>query len=96
MNSVWEKIISLKPDYNLLSFEEVYKDKMNSVYFLICYHNLLEKALCGGIKKEDWDKIQELTKKETDDFLKNKGEVWNFTFIFFKIFVIILYIMKGI
>ena len=75
MNSVWEKIISLKPDYNLLSFEEVYKDKMNSVYFLICYHNLLEKALCGGIKKEDWDKIQELTKKETDDFLKNKGEV---------------------
>lgn len=78
MNSVWDKIVSLAGDnldYQILPLQEVYKDKMNSIYFLICYHNLLEKALCGGIKKEDWDKIQELTKKETDDFLKNKSEV---------------------
>lgn len=74
MNSVWDKIAALKPDWKLLPIEDVYKEKMNSVYYLICYHNLLEKALCGGIKKEDWIKIQELTKKETEEFLKNKGE----------------------
>lgn len=74
MNSVWDKITSLKPDYTILPLEEVYKEKMNSLYLLICYHNLLEKALCGGIEKEDWDKIQKVVSDAADDFLKNKGE----------------------
>ena len=75
MNSVWDKIVSLKPDYTLLPLEEVYQDKMNDIYLLICYHNLLEKALCGGIKQEDWNKIQKVVHDAADDFLKDKGEV---------------------
>lgn len=51
MDSVWNKIISLKPDYKLLSFEDVYKEKMDYTYFTICFWNLYEKILCGGIKE---------------------------------------------
>ena len=47
MDSVWQKIVSLKPDYTLLSLEDVYKDKMNDLYLKICYYNLYEKYLCG-------------------------------------------------
>ena len=77
MNSVWEKIVSLASDehnYQILPLEEVYKEKMNDVYLLICYHNLLEKALCGGIEKKTWDKIQKLVSDYAADFLNNKGE----------------------
>ena len=35
MNSVWEKIISLKPNYNLLPIDEVYKEKMDKLYLKI-------------------------------------------------------------
>lgn len=62
MNSVWNKIISLKPNYIILPIEEVYTEKMNDIYFKICYSNLFEKFLCGGIAQEDWDKIS--SKKE--------------------------------
>ena len=58
MNSVWDKITNLQPDYTILPFEEVYKEKMNNTYLEICYYNLYEKYLCGGISKEDWDKIE--------------------------------------
>lgn len=47
MNSVWEKIISLKPNYKIIPIEEVYKNKMNDLYLKICYYNLYEKYLCG-------------------------------------------------
>jgi uncharacterized protein (TIGR02328 family) len=47
MNSVWEKIISLKPNYTILPLEEVYKEKMNDIYLKICCYNLYEKYLCG-------------------------------------------------
>ena len=57
MNSVWEKIVSLKPNYYLLSLNYIYPEKMNTLYLNICYYNLYEKYLCGGIKQEDWDKI---------------------------------------
>lgn len=43
MNSVWEKIISLKPDYKLLPLSEIYPLKMNDTYWTICYYNLKEK-----------------------------------------------------
>ena len=58
MNSVWDKITALKPDYTILPLEEVYKEKMNFEYLKICYYNLYEKYLCGGIKEEDWEKIR--------------------------------------
>lgn len=60
MNSVWEKIISLKPDYTILPLKEVYARKMDYNYFYICWYNLYEKYLCGGIKEEDWMKIRDI------------------------------------
>ena len=62
MNSVWEKIIALKPDYTILPLERVYFNKMNDTYWTICCYNLYEKYMCGGIDYEDWRKIDELAK----------------------------------
>ena len=59
MDSVWQKIIALKPQYTILPLSEVYKEKMNDTYWTICYYNLKEKWLCGGIKNDDWQKIEE-------------------------------------
>ena len=57
MNSVWDKITALSADYKILPLEEVYKEKMNDDYFNICYYNLYEKMLCGGIMPETWQQI---------------------------------------
>lgn len=57
MNSIWEKITSLKSNYTILPLEVIYPEKMDTLYLNICYYNLYEKYLCGGIKQEDWDKI---------------------------------------
>lgn len=57
INSVWEKITSLKSNYTILPLEAIYPEKMDTLYLNICYYNLYEKYLCGGIKQEDWDKI---------------------------------------
>ena len=65
MNSVWEKITSLKPNYNLLPIEEVYKEKMDNTYLIICSYNLYEKYLCGMFN----DKIT------IDEIAKNIGLV---------------------
>ena len=55
--SVWQKIISVADDYNILPLEELFPGWHNNTYWEICYYNLKEKWLCGGIKNEDWDKI---------------------------------------
>ena len=57
MESVWNKIIALKPNWNLLPLDEVYSDKMNDFYFKVCYYNLAEKHSCGGFGKE-WNLIE--------------------------------------
>jgi len=62
MESVWEKIIALKPNYIILPLEKVFFNKMNDIYLNICYYNLYEKYLCGGIDYEDWREIDELAK----------------------------------
>ena len=62
MNNVWEKIISLKPNYTIIPLALVYLAKMNSIYFDACWYNLYEKYLCGGINEKDWKKIDELAK----------------------------------
>ena len=64
MNSVWEKIISLKPDYNLLPFEEIYSNKMNKEYLTICYYNLYEKYLCNGLTDAEWFALDCVLKDE--------------------------------
>ena len=60
MDSVWNKIVALKPNYTLLPFTKIYEEKMNLTYINICYFNLLEKWICGGISNEDWNKIDKL------------------------------------
>ena len=60
MNSVWDKIVALKPNYTILPLEKVYLNKMNYDYLTICYYNLREKWECGGISNEDWSKIDTL------------------------------------
>jgi uncharacterized protein (TIGR02328 family) len=61
LDKVWDKITSVcDGDYNILPLNEIYPEWMNDTYFVICYYNLMEKWLCGGIKSEDWNKIEEL------------------------------------
>ena len=59
MDSVWKKIESVCDDYNIVPLNEIYTDWMNDEYWLICYYNLKEKWLRGGIKDKDWQKIEE-------------------------------------
>ena len=60
MKNVWEKIAGIcDGDYNIIPMDEVYPEWMNDEYFIICYYNLKEKWMCGGIKDEDWFKICE-------------------------------------
>lgn len=55
--AVMIKIISLKPDYTTIPFEHLYEDKMTIDYLQICYWNLYEKFICGGISSNEWDQI---------------------------------------
>lgn len=60
MDKVWDKITALKPNYNIIPINEVYPEWMNDTYWVICYYNLKEKWICGGIRDEDWQKIEEV------------------------------------
>lgn len=71
MNSVWDKITSLKPDWKRLSHNEIYKEKMDDDYLEICLYNLWEKYLCNGIKEIDIQNIIELFNKECPSRFKN-------------------------
>lgn len=59
MDKVWDKIcsVTLELDKIILPISEIFPEWHNDTYWEICYYNLKEKWLCGGIKKEDWDKI---------------------------------------
>lgn len=60
MNSVWDKITGVTADYTILPFEKVYAEKMDNIYFKICFYNLYEKILCGGIQEPDSSRIMAL------------------------------------
>ena len=60
MDKVWDKIVALKPNFNIVPYDELYKDWMNDTYFIICYYNLKEKWMCGGISNNDWQRIENL------------------------------------
>lgn len=62
MDSVWNKIVALKQNYTILPLEKIFFNKMDDIYLNICYYNLYEKYLCGGINYEDWRKIDELAR----------------------------------
>ena len=61
MNSVWDKIVSLKPDWTLLPLEEVYKNKMSDFYLTVCYYNLYEKYDCGMF--DNFDEIEHIYRR---------------------------------
>lgn len=58
--AVFDKIVSLKPNWETIDFEGLYKEKMDFEYLTICFYNLREKALCGGFPKNDAIKIYDL------------------------------------
>ena len=57
MQNVMDKIESLCPTFMEIPFEEIYREKMDNTYLTICYYNLYEKILCGGIQEPDSDNI---------------------------------------
>lgn len=59
MNSVWDKITNVADDdnYDILPLNELFPDWHDDTYWIICYYNLKEKWMCGGIEDEDWNKI---------------------------------------
>ena len=57
MDSVWNKIVALKPDWQEVPHCNLYFGWMNDDYFKVCYYNLYEKYTCGGIREEDWKNI---------------------------------------
>lgn len=40
--------------------KDIYREWHNNRYLRQCYYNLQEKYDCGGISREDWQKIQEV------------------------------------
>lgn len=71
MNSVWDKITSLKPNWTRLPHTEIYKEKMDDDYLEICLYNLWEKYLCKGIKESDIQNIIALFNKKCPSRFKN-------------------------
>lgn len=72
MNAVWVKICSVADDFNILPIDEIYPTWMDDTYWTICYYNLKEKWMCGGIKDEDWQKIEEVNKKHNKQRVINE------------------------
>lgn len=68
MNSVWNKIVALKPDWELLPFTDVYPEKMDDVYLEICSWNLYEKYICGGISNSEMIQIKNVYTKEIEEW----------------------------
>lgn len=57
MDKVWDKIVGLKINYSMI--DTPYPEIMNEEYYTICYYNLYEKYIRGGISQEDWNKISQ-------------------------------------
>ena len=68
MDSVWNKIVSLKPNYHQLYIEEIYPDWHNIRYLLQCYYNLQEKYDCGGITEEDYKAINNMVQNKLSGY----------------------------
>ena len=66
--STWKNIESVCAKPCILPLDEVYVEWHNKDYLQICYWNLYEKFLCGGITEQEWEKIVKQFDKE---ILKN-------------------------
>ena len=53
-SSTWKNIESVCNDINIFPLDDIYINWHNKDYLQICYWNLKEKYLCGGIPKEEW------------------------------------------
>lgn len=58
IDSVWDKIKSLKENYFLIPMDKLYSNWHNDRYLKQCYYNLEEKYDCGGIPKAFFIKIK--------------------------------------
>ena len=67
--AVFDKISSLKPNWKKIHISQIYKEKMDNTYRIICYYNLYEKNLCGGITDMDFEKIENLNTSFELNFL---------------------------
>ena len=74
MDKVWDKICSVCHDYNILPLNEIYKDWMDKDYMEICYYNLFEKFLRGGITEKDWNNIRSVYATYLSDDFMNRQE----------------------
>ena len=70
MERVWDKICSVDDMVNtFLPVDDcLFPGWHNDRYLEQCYYNLQEKYDCGGIKKEDWSKIQSFYLKRGGGF----------------------------
>lgn len=61
MDSVWNKIYCTREsDYGemeIIPLEDLFPNWHNDTYWIICFYNLKEKWLCGGISNDDWNRI---------------------------------------
>ena len=60
MDRVWEKIVSVHPKWHTINYNSLFNQWMDYEYLKICYYNLLEKHLCGGINTKDWEQINSI------------------------------------
>lgn len=58
MDAVWDKICSIQPNYELVEYNKLYNRWFDNEYLMICYFNLKEKYLCGGISYDAFLKIE--------------------------------------
>lgn len=47
----------IQPEFDFITDEEIFPDWHNGIYLRQCLYNLEEKAICGGISAEEWDRI---------------------------------------
>ena len=52
---------------NYVDYDEIFYNWHNGKYILQCYYNLQEKYDCGGITREEWNKIVVLINKKNGE-----------------------------
>lgn len=56
---------------NSLLDRDIFKGWHDVIYMKICYYNLFEKYLCGGITQYDWSEVCHYV----DKYLRNNGAI---------------------
>ena len=54
MDKVWNKIVALKPNWQLIETYNLFPEWHNERYLIQCFFNLQEKYDCGGLSKDDY------------------------------------------